>query len=80
MNDDELLRIRALEEQVREMREWMAQHKEQYQLDLPTLSVLRHIAGFSAVVRWIMIGALGLLSAIGALQLAIDSVSRWVSK
>jgi hypothetical protein len=72
-----------LEELKKEMSaviEWKARHTEQYLQDAPTLSVLRHVAGFSVVMRWLVIGLLGLLSAIGALQLAIETIQKWVVK
>ncbi len=59
---------------------WKEKHVEQYILDQPTLSILRHIAGFSVVLRWIVIGALGVLSAIGATQLAFETIQKWMAK
>lgn len=59
---------------------WKEKHIEQYVLDQPTLSILRHIAGFSVVLRWIVIGALGVLSAIGVTQLAFETIQKWMAK
>ena len=59
---------------------WKEKHVEQYIRDQPTLSILRHIAGFSVVLRWIVIGALGVLSAIGATQLAFETIQKWMAK
>lgn len=73
-------KVEELEEVLSEFTLWKEKHVEQYQIDQPTLSVLRHIAGFSVVLRWVVIAALGLLSAIGATQLAFETLHKWFIK
>ena len=69
-----------VKEQLTDVLLWKEKHVEQYTLDQPSLSVLRHIAGFSVVLRWVVIGALGVLSAIGATQLAFETIQKWMAK
>lgn len=72
--------LNSVKEQLTDVLLWKEKHVEQYVLDQPTLSILRHVAGFSVVLRWIVFGALGVLTAIGATQLAFETIQKWMAK
>ena len=73
-------RIKALENEVGDLRDINNRHIQEYRLDAPTLSVLRHIASFGVVARWVIISVIGVLSAIGIVQVAYETIQKWVAR
>ena len=70
-------RIRRLEQDMEDLKAFTAVYNEQQRRDERSLSVLRHIAAFGVVTRWLTIFTLGLLAMIGSFQAAFDLFHYW---
>ncbi len=72
--------LEKIEAKIAELDNWKSLHIKEYDLDQPSLSVLRHIASFGMVFRWVIIFFLGVLSAVGVAQPAFEILQKWLSR